>query len=61
MNFERGMRPTASRIRLYSTLSNFESLQQSAPSLPDSYLVRDIRMATEEDTWATNIKKELQE
>jgi len=26
-----------------------------------SYLVRDIKMATEEDTWATNIKKELQE
>ncbi len=30
-------------------------------TLPDSYLVRDIKMATEEDTWATNIKKELQE
>jgi len=28
-------------------------------TLPDSYLVRDIKMATEEDTWATNIKKEL--
>ncbi len=30
-------------------------------TLPNSYLVRDIKMATEEDTWATNIKKELQE
>jgi hypothetical protein len=30
-------------------------------TLPYSYLVRDIKMATEEDTWATNIKKELQE
>jgi hypothetical protein len=30
-------------------------------TLLDSYLVRDIKMATEEDTWATNIKKELQE
>jgi len=28
-------------------------------TLPDSYLVRDIKMATKEDTWATNIKKEL--
>jgi len=28
-------------------------------TLPDSYLVRDIKMATEEDTWATSIKKEL--
>jgi hypothetical protein len=27
-------------------------------TLPNSYLVRDIKMATEEDTWATNIKKE---
>jgi len=30
-------------------------------TLPDSYLVRDIKMAIEEDTWATSIKKELQE
>ncbi len=29
-------------------------------TLPDSYLVKDIKMATEEDAWATNIKKELQ-
>ncbi len=28
-------------------------------TLPDSYLVKDINMATEEDTWATSIKKEL--
>ncbi len=28
-------------------------------TLADSYLVRDIKMETEEDTWATNIKKEL--
>ncbi len=28
-------------------------------TLPNSYLVRDIKMATEEDTWATNIKKEF--
>jgi hypothetical protein len=32
MNFERGMRPTVSRTRLYSTPSNFELQQQSAPS-----------------------------
>jgi transposase InsO family protein len=30
-------------------------------TLPDSYLVMDIKMATKEDTWSTNIKKELQE
>jgi hypothetical protein len=28
-------------------------------TLLDSYLVRDIKMATKEDTWATNIKKKL--
>jgi len=32
MNFKRGMRPTANRTRLYSTPSNFELQQQSAPS-----------------------------
>ncbi len=30
-------------------------------TLPDSYLVKDIKMATKEDTWATIIKRELQE
>ncbi len=29
-------------------------------TLPYSYLVRDIKMATEEDIWVTSIKKELQ-
>jgi len=28
-------------------------------TLPDSYLIRDIKMATEEDTWATSIKKDV--
>jgi hypothetical protein len=32
MNFERGMGPTASKTKLYSTPSNFELQQQSAPS-----------------------------
>jgi hypothetical protein len=45
------------------TLLNPEQFRVTAiiSTLPDSYLVRDIKMATEEDTWATNIKKELQE
>jgi transposase InsO family protein len=45
------------------TLLNLEQFRVAATisTLPDSYLVRDIKMATEEDTWATNIKKELQE
>ncbi len=45
------------------TLLNPEQFRVAATisTLPDSYLVRDIKMATEEDTWATNIKKELQE
>jgi len=45
------------------TLLNPEQFRVVATinTLRDSYLVRDIRMATEEDTWATNIKKELQE
>jgi len=30
-------------------------------TLPDSYLVKVIKMATEEDTWVTSIKKELHE
>jgi hypothetical protein len=30
-------------------------------TFPHSYLVGDIKMATEEDTWAPSIKKELQE
>jgi hypothetical protein len=45
------------------TLLNLEQFRVAATisTLPDSYLVRDIKMATEEDIWATNIKKELQE
>jgi hypothetical protein len=45
------------------TLLNPEQFQVAATisTFPDSYLVRDINMATEEDTWATNIKRELQE
>jgi hypothetical protein len=45
------------------TLLNPEQFRVAATisTLPDSYLVRDIQMATEENTWATNIKKELQE
>jgi hypothetical protein len=45
------------------TLLNPEQFRVTAiiSTLPDSYLVRDIQMATEEDTWATNIKKEFQE
>jgi hypothetical protein len=45
------------------TLLNPEQFRVAATisTLPDSYLVRDIKMATKEDTWATNIKKELQE
>jgi hypothetical protein len=39
------------QFRVATTISTF----------PNSYLVTDIKMATEEDTWATNIKKELQE
>jgi hypothetical protein len=56
MNFERG--PTASRIRLYSTPNKFR-VAATISTLPYSYLVRDIKMATKEDTWAINIKKEL--
>jgi hypothetical protein len=45
------------------TLLNPEQFRVAATIniLPNSYLVRDMKMATEEDTWATNIKKELQE
>jgi len=45
------------------TLLNLEQFRVAAiiNTFPDSYLVRDIKMATKEDTWATNIKKELQE
>jgi hypothetical protein len=39
------------QFRVVTTISTF----------PNSYLVKDIKMATKEDTWATNIKKELQE
>ncbi len=39
------------RFRVIAIVSTF----------PDSYLVKDIKMATKENTWATNIKKELQE
>jgi hypothetical protein len=44
------------------TILNPEQFRVTATisTLPDSYLVRDIKMATKEDTWATNIKKELQ-
>jgi hypothetical protein len=40
------------------TLLNPEQFQVAATisTLPDSYLVRDINMATAEDTWATNIR-----
>jgi hypothetical protein len=43
------------------TLLNPKQFQVTAiiSTLPDSYLIKDIKMATEEDTWATNIKKEL--
>jgi hypothetical protein len=59
MNFERGMRLTVSRTRLL----NPEQFRVAATisTLPDSYLVKNIKMATKEDTWATDIKKELQE
>ncbi len=45
------------------TLLNLEQFRVAATisTLPDSYLVRDIKLATKEDTLATNIKKELQE
>jgi hypothetical protein len=43
------------------TLLNPEQFRVAATIsiLPDSYLVKYIKMATKEDTWATNIKKEL--
>ncbi len=60
MNFEGGDEAYSQQNQ---TLLNPEQFRVAATisTLPVSYLVRDIKMATKEDTWATNIKKELQE